>query len=191
MKKLILIIASLVVFNSAIHSQVSTSSEKYNAVKEIVQIPEGMAYDEFLKIQREIDWKKIAVASILPGYIHFYANKPELGWAIAGTRVVGYALMGYAMFDQYQLTNSLNFGTTLNSESEQNRTKNNAIMFSAGLVLNMVGFAFDWAYGNWVIESERNEVYFKYGLDKERRKSLGLSYNSQYKIPVISFSLQL
>ncbi|MBU0475307.1 MAG: hypothetical protein KKF62_14235 [Bacteroidetes bacterium] len=191
MKKILFLSLVTLFFTCINFAQISVSSEKYNAIKEIIKVPEGMTFTEFLKIQREIDWKKIAVASFLPGYIHFYANKPELGWAIASTRIIGYGLIGYAMYDQYQLTNSVDYGIVANSTDEQNRTKKNAILFSSGLILNMIGFAFDWAHGDWVVEMERNEVYFKYGLNGKQRKTLGLSYNTEYKIPFVSINIQL
>ncbi len=191
MQKRIIILFILILLSSTSFAQISISSEKYNAVKEIVKIPKGMTYGEFLKIQKQIDWKKIMIASILPGYIHFYADKPELGWTIAGARTIGYVLIGYAMYDQYQLTNSIDYGAAINSSEEEERTQNNAIYLASGIILNMIGFAFDWAHGDWVVEMERNEVYFKYGLDKERKSALGLSYNTQFKIPSIAFSLRL
>lgn len=149
-----------------------------------------MTFNEFLKIQREVDWKKVAVASILPGYIHFYAEKPELGWTIFGVRLAGFSMMTYAMYDQYKITNALDFAVDINTEDGR-RTKSNAILFSAGFLMNMFAYAFDWAHGEWVVETERNEVYFKYGLDEERRKELGLTYNSSSNFMGVSVSLKL
>ncbi len=189
--KRILFFVVLILLIENISGQVSISSEKYNAVNEIKPLPEGMTYAEFQKIQRYVDWKKITVAAILPGYIHFYSAKPEIGWAIFGTRLIGSLMMGFAMYDQYKISNALDFAIDINSEADQSRTRNNAIVFSTGLVLNMLGFAFDWAHGDWVVESERNQVYFKYGIDEEKRKLLGISYNSELNTPEISFSLKL
>ena len=191
MKKYILIIFVLLQFTITINGQLSISHEKYNALKEIHIIPKGMDYEEFLKVQRVVNWKKIAVASVLPGFIHFYAKHNTEAYIIMGVRLIGGTLMGIALVDQYKLRNDMNYSVVLDSEEESNRTERNTIMFTVGTILNIAGFAFDWAHGDWVVESERNEVYFKYGLDKERRKALGISYNTKFNYPSITFSYRL
>ncbi len=190
MKKILFFVVFILMIAN-ISAQVSISSEKYNALNEIKPIPEGMTFAEFQKIQRIVDWKKISVSAILPGYIHFYSEKPEIGWAIFGIRLTGSLMMGFAMYDQYKISNALDFAIDINSEADQSRTRNNAIVLSTGLVLNMLGLAFDWAHGDWVVESERNQVYFKYGIDEEKRELLGISYNSELNTPEIAFSIRL
>lgn len=190
MKKILFFVVFILIITNT-PAQVSVSSEKYNALNEIKPIPLGMTFEEFQKIQRNIDWKKITVAAILPGYIHFYSDKTEIGWIIFATRLTGGLMMGFALYDQYKITNALDFAIDLNSKEDRSRTRTNAIVFSTGLVLNMLGFAFDWAHGDWIIELERNQVYFKYGIDEEKRKLLGISYNSELKTPEISFSIRL
>ncbi len=172
-------------------AQVSVSKEKYNALKEITPIPKGMNYEEFLKLQRDVNWKKIAVASVLPGFIHFYSKHYTEAYIVLGVRLIGGALMGIALVDQYKLRNDIDYSIVISSQEESDRTERNTILFSTGLVMNILGFAFDWAHGDWVIESERNEVYFKYGLDKDRRKTLGISYNTYFHYPGITFSYRL
>ncbi len=185
MKKIILL---LFLFNAYNFAQISVSKEKYNALKEIRPIPKEMSYDEFLKVQREVNWKKLAVASVLPGFIHFYAKHYTEAYIVLGVRLIGGALMGVALVDQYKLRNDIDYSVVIDSDEESDRTERNTILFSTGLVLNVIGFAFDWAHGDWVVETERNEIYFKYGLDKKRRKALGISYNTQFNYPSITFS---
>jgi hypothetical protein len=185
MKKNILL---LFLFSTISFAQVSISQEKYNALKEITAIPRGMNYEEFIKVQREVNWKKIAVASVLPGFIHLYAKHYTEAYIIMGVRLIGGALMGIALVDQYKLQNDIDYSVIIDSDEESDRTERNTILFSTGLILNVMGFAFDWAHGDWVIETERNEIYFKYGLDSKRRKALGISYNTQFNYPSITFS---
>jgi hypothetical protein len=187
MKKNILL---LFLFSTISFAQVSISQEKYNALKEITAIPRGMNYEEFIKVQREVNWKKIAVASVLPGFIHLYAKHYTEAYIIMGVRLIGGALMGIALVDQYKLQNDIDYSVIIDSDEESDRTERNTILFSTGLILNVMGFAFDWAHGDWVIETERNEIYFKYGLDSKRRKALGISYNTQFNYPSITFSYQ-
>ena len=190
MKNIFLILVIMLSLNGIAFAQVSISTAKYNALKEIQKIPKGMTYDEFMKIQRELDWKKIFVSAIFPGYLHFYANHNTEAWIIFSVRIATAGMMGYAMYDQYKLTSDIDAGIIIDSEEETNRTKRNTVIFSTGLFINMMAYAFDWAHGDWVIETERNQVYFKYGLDNEQRKALGLSYNTEFGIPALSFSMR-
>ena len=189
MKKNILLL--LFLFNAYNFAQISVSKEKYNALKEIRPIPRGMNYEEFLKIQREVNWKKIAVASVLPGFIHFYSKHYTEAYIIMGVRLIGGALMGVALVDQYKLKNDVDYSVIVSNEEESDRTERNTILFTTGLALNIAGFAFDWAHGDWIVETERNEIYFKYGLDKKRRKALGISYNMYFHYPSLTFSYRL
>jgi hypothetical protein len=190
MKNILLVLIFILSISNITLGQVSVSTAKYNALKEIKKIPEGMTYDEFIKIQRELDWKKIFVSAIFPGYLHFYANHKTEAWIIFGVRVVTAGMMGYAMYDQYQLTSDIDAGIIFDSDEEARRTERNTVIFSSGLFINMLAYAFDWAHGDWVIETERNKVYFKYGLDNKRRKALGISYNTQFGFPALSFSMK-
>lgn len=190
MKKSFLLIAILLTLVSLSFAQAPISSAKYNALREITTVPDGMTYEEFTKIQRELTWKKIFVAAILPGYIHFETGYNTEGMIILGARVIGGALMGVALYDQFNLTNNIDYSILIDTDEESRRTERNTILFSTGLAMNMLAYAFDWAHGDWIIETERNEVYFKYGLDKERRQALGISYNTQFKVPSISVSFK-
>ena len=176
----------LVLLTTELPAQVINDNPKYNAVKEIVKIPDGMTYDEFIKVQRILDWKKIFAAALIPGYIHYYAGRERDAWAIFGIRMFGGALMGFALYDQFRYTNGFNFAQEgINGELEK-RSQKNLIIFSAGLIMNILGYGYDWAHGDWIIEQERNEIYFKYGIKKGTK--LGLSYNPDFKIVGINFS---
>jgi hypothetical protein len=167
------------------YGQVSISQEKYNALKEIEKIPAGMSYDEFLKIQRELNLSKMFIATIVPGYIHFYINHTKAAWIILSTRVIGYGLITYAAVDQYNLLNNIqhNLASVTEKQERQNR---NASLFASGVLLNIVGLFYDLAAGSIIIESERNEVYYKYGLTSYDKIDFGLAYNVTNNYPKIS-----
>ncbi len=189
MRKIFGAIFILLFVTANVSAQISISSAKYNALKEIKKIPEGMTYKEFQKIQRQLDWKKIFVAAILPGYIHFYADYEKTAWVILGTRLITGAMMGYALVDEYKLTKDIDLGVLIDSSDKSARTERNSILFATGLILNVAAYAFDWAHGDWIIETERNRIYFKYGLDKGCRKALGFSYNTRLNVPGLTFSI--
>ncbi len=161
--------------------QFSIYEEKYNALKEIQQIPDSMTYYEFLKIQRTVDWSKIVISAVVPGFLHFYADKPVKGWIVATTRLIGYGFVTYAAVDQYKLLNNSEFSTSFGLTERQDRMNRNNAYFAIGALINFAAFFYDWADATITIESERNEVYFKYGLDEKRRKKLGISFNQADK----------
>ncbi len=169
-----------VFISSMAFSQSVIDNPKYNAAKEIVKIPYGMSYEEYQKIQRSLDWKKIFAAALIPGYIHFYAGHTDAAWGIFAFRMVGGALIGYAMYDQLRYTNGFNFAQDGLTDELEERSQKNFVIFSVGIIMNMLGYGYDWAHGDWIIEQERNEIYFKYGIDKNTK--VGLLYNPDFKI---------
>ncbi len=181
------IFAILLIAANFSFSQIINDNPKYNAVKEIVDMPEGMTYEEFLKVQRTLDWKKIFAAALIPGYIHYYAGHENAAWGIFAFRMVGGAFIGYAMYDQLRYTDGFNFVQDGLTDELKKRSQRNFIIFSVGVIMNMLGYGYDWAHGDWIIESERNEIYFKYGIKKETK--LGLMYNPEFNIVGLNYSI--
>jgi len=158
------------------------------------QLPAGMTYDEFVKLQRYLSWQRIFAASVVPGYIHFYAGHKRMGWSIASVRAAGMLLAGYALIDQSRHVDnfSLNFFTVDDSLSSlKTRSERNLVLFWAGVTLNFLGYAFDWAHGDFIIDSERNAVLYKYGSPASAKPLGGLWIDSRRKILGAAIRLQL
>lgn len=191
-KKRFMFLFGLVIFILTfgnIRAQISIYEEKSNSAAEIMNLLTGMTYNEFLKIQRQIDWSKIIIASIVPGFIHFYADKKTEGWILLGIRVIGYGLVGYASLNQYKLINDDRF--SINVTDKRNRQNQNVIIFGVGSLLNIFGFFYDWAAGSLSIEKERNEIYFKYGIEKTQKLKVGFLIDNYDNHPYLNISLQL
>ena len=161
---------------------------------EFKPLPPGMTYVEFTKLQRTLNWKRIFAASFIPGYIHFYAAHKRCGWAIAGVRAAGYVLIGYSVIDELNHTDrlSLSFsGAADPIASYKARSKRNLYLFLSGIALNMMGYAFDWAHGDFIIERERNAVLYKFGQAKNKTIAAGLWYNAHQRAfgPVLQIPL--
>ena len=131
----------------------------------VQNLPEGMSYEEFLKLQRRITWGRWFMAMGIPGYIHFYAHHNRIAWSIVGVRTVSFAVMMYSMIDQINLTDSFSFNIS-EMTSDKERTRRNFYLFMGGLMVNALGFIVDWTHGDWIIEKEKNEVLYKYGKKK-------------------------
>ncbi len=183
----ILILFSLTTLN---FSQGFKDTQRYNGVKEIAKIPDGMTYKEFLKLQREITWERIAAAAFIPGYLHFYADHNEEGYYILATRLLASGFMIYAAVDQVNYSNSLDFFTVVTEfDSVQTRTGRNLLMFMGGAIVNFIAFAIDWTDADWIIENERNNILYKYGLKVKAKVTPQVSYYNQK--PIFGFNLNL
>ncbi len=158
------------------------------------QLPDSMTYDEFVKLQRRLSWQRIFAASVVPGYIHFYAGRQRIGWTIAGVRAAGMLLSGYALLDQARHVDnfSLTFFSVDDSLSSlKARSERNLLLFWTGIALNFLGYAFDWAHGDFVIDSERNAVLYKYGSGRSPKPLGGLWIDSRRKIFGAALRLQM
>ncbi len=137
--------------------------------------PGDMTYSEFNMIRRKLTWKRIFLAAMVPGYIHFYIDRPKWGYSIAVVRGSGYLLIAYALADQARsmdgYTNSL-FEIPQTPASLQKRSERNLLLFLSGIGLNMCGFATDLAHGDWTIEAEKTSVLFKYKIQLNREVSI-------------------
>ena len=153
-----------------------------------------MTYMEFTRLQRTLNWKRILAASFIPGYIHFYAGHKKCGWAIAGVRAAGFGLIGYSVIDELNHTDrfSLSFSGAADSvASYKARSRRNLYLFLSGIALNMMGYAFDWAHGDFIIEQERNAVLYKFSRQKRVKGAAGFWYDAHRRAfgPTLRFSL--
>ncbi len=154
----------------------------------ITKLPPNMTFDEFLKMNRQLDWKKIIEAVAVPGYIHFYAEHRPAGWTILAVRSLGFALSAWGLFDQMNHWNEPG-GWLSKSGSTSARSQRNLYLFTSGLALNVFGFAFDWAHGDFIIERERNAVLYKYGIEKNWRPGLTFGQRDGFRYMGITLNV--
>ncbi len=126
---------------------------------EIPNVPIEMTYKEYRQLVRDLNWKRIGIAAMVPGYIHFYAEKKKPAYSIAAVRAMGMALSAGALFRQWREAKTFRFVRGGHWET-------NFAIFVVGMMANAAGYAFDWAHGDWIIEKERTLVQYKYGIKK-------------------------
>jgi hypothetical protein len=97
----ILILSHLLLLSSEIHAQQRNP---------IPLLPAEMTYQEYQDLNKEANWKRLIIAFFVPGYMHFYADAPAWGIAIATTRIIGGGMMAFATVDQYNYARSSNWG---------------------------------------------------------------------------------
>ncbi len=160
--KYILVICFLLAGSvSALRAQLETPPSK-----EIPKLPLEMTYQEYQQLVRELNWKRIGIATMVPGYIHLYADRRKTAYAIAGIRGAGMLFSAGALFRQWYETKTFRFVRGGHWET-------NFTVFLVGMMMNAAGFAFDWAHGDWIIEKERTLVQYKYGMKRGMLSSKG------------------
>ena len=159
-------------------------------MKEVTKIPDGMTYNEFLRLQREITWQRIAAAAFIPGYLHFYADHNKEGYYILAARLLASGVMIFASLDELKYSNSLNFFSVISDVDHiQARTERNLILFLGGTIINFIGFAIDWTHGDWLIENERNQILYKYGLKIKAKVNPNLSFYENEPVFGVNLSI--
>ncbi len=188
--KNILIFVFVISFSVSSFSQSIENSQRYNGVKEVTKIPDGMTYNEFLRLQREITWQRIAAAAFIPGYLHFYADHNKEGYYILAARLLASGVMIFASLDELKYSNSLNFFSVISDVDHiQARTERNLILFLGGTIINFIGFAIDWTHGDWLIENERNQILYKYGLKIKAKVNPNLSFYENKPVFGVNLSI--
>jgi hypothetical protein len=129
----------------------------------VPDIPYGMTYEEFEMLNREMNWKQLLIGMVVPGYLHFYADRPGWGWSIAGTRALGFGLMMWGIIDQWKYFGTLNWSEDY-IKGDEARAERNIYLFMSGLAVNIFAYGLDWAHADIVIENDRNSVMYKYGI---------------------------
>jgi len=168
MKKLIpLLMIQLFIFTLVRANTPTSTVEHRKLLPERLLLPDSMTFQEYVIQNRELTWKRLAVAAMVPGYIHFYAGAPRAGWILATTRILGTAITMYGIVDQLNNMEELsgnfwNYGNTLA------HSKTNIQLILGGTLLNFTGFAIDWAHGDYIIERERLRIEYKFRLRVEQ-----------------------
>jgi tetratricopeptide (TPR) repeat protein len=126
-------------------------------------LPESMEYDEYRRLNRNVDFFTMFMSAIVPGYALFQVEKPLGAWSVAGVRVAGYAMMGTAIARQWDHWRDL---SRLNSipDPRYRRYQENLFLFAGGIVVNGLAWAFDVLGAYHIAKREKDFVIYKYGL---------------------------
>lgn len=116
-------------------------------------LPDSMTYDEFKYLQLRIDYWDRMWSTVLPGYIHFITYDRTGGILSATVRLLGFSLMGYAMY----------FGMPRAVEGlDPNAIKTNAGIFGVGMFLNFAGWVYDVVHGEHRLRDTQMRILYRY-----------------------------
>ena len=127
-------------------------------------IPQNMSYEEFRKLNRNVDFFSMGMSMIVPGYAMFQVEHPALGVPILAGRLGGYGLMAAAMVRQWDDLRDLWELQELSSE-QFDSLKINAALMAAGMCVNFLLWGVDVVGAYHIAKEERDYVIYRYGLE--------------------------
>ncbi len=119
-------------------------------------LPEGMSFDEFRILSRNIKLMDMAAGTVFPGYISFKAEEPTAGYIFMGVRILGYA---GALYELVKYNNE-GFPQVLSNQFDRNFT-----YVTMGVLIS--SYLFDWVYGKTQLEKKQEAIRYKYRLKLE------------------------
>lgn len=149
----------------SVHAQMDMLPQIFRDLPPELQqgLPEQMTYEEYRQLNRNVDFMSMFMSMFVPGYAMFQVERPALGWTIAGVRIAGYGLMGLAVGRQWNDWRDIRNLENI-SLNKYDRFKENVLLFSGGILLNGLGWAFDVGGAYHIAKSDRDFVTYRYGL---------------------------
>ena len=187
MKKLLLFIFLFTIGTQGISQDIDIYSKKKNNNYELPNLNPQMSFEEFHLLSQNLRMQDMAFAVIVPGYVHFKAKDPMLGYSLLGLRSLAYAGLGYVLLDEsFSLSDLINNKQALNALEQSNFDSQKSITYiSLGIVITT--YLFDWIHGKYRLEKKREMIRYKYGI------KLNMSYtpsplNPKAAIPTIGLN---
>lgn len=141
-------------------------------------IPEEMSYDEYRKLNRNVDFFTMGMSMIVPGYGLFSVDRPVAAGLLAGSRAAGYGLIATGLIRQGQDLEDLFNWDNLNA-LQYERARDNALLLLGGTGINLLGWGLDVLWTFHVAERDKDFVIYKYGLQQsfpEEQEDRSLRY---------------
>jgi hypothetical protein len=150
-----------------------------------VQMPdlyENTLLNEYQILSRNIRMMDMPYSAIVPGYIHFKAKDYATGYALLGTRLLGYAGL---LISSNNLKNiGVNIGDIPNLGSVYNTQK---IMYFSSITLIASSYLFDWIHGKARLEKKQELIRYRYSIKLKMDNQVNLKSQSLLS-PYLSFT---
>lgn len=163
---LLILSGLLMIMNHSDAQDFDMYNKEINDRFEMPQISESMTFEEFQLLSRDLRMKDMLYAMVVPGYTHFYAHKPKIGYGMLGARLIGYGGITYVLIkgeNNLNLKNILGFDLGKDNFSDGNEDLYSAI--SAGSIVVIIGsYLFDWIHGQHALQKQQEEIRFKYSI---------------------------
>ncbi len=116
-------------------------------------LPKSMPYDEFKYLPIKITNEDKLWSLALPGYIHFETYDSRDGFLIAAFRLIGYGMMGYALYSG--VPGSI-------TDIRLSKVRTNLLVLGVGLGMNFAGWVYDIVHGEYRLREKQLRILYKY-----------------------------
>lgn len=128
-------------------------------------LPSSMTFQEYRRLNRNVDFFTMFMSGIVPGYAHFQVEKPVQAWTVAGVRLAGYGMMALAVGRQWDDWRDLSRLDSI-PDPRYRHYLENAFLFAGGIFVNGMAWAFDVLGAYHIAKQEKDLVIYKYGLQE-------------------------
>ena len=163
MKKLFTILLVLFLSHTLFAQDIDIYQKKKNTNYKLPYLNPQMSFDEFQLLNRTLRMQDMLYAMIVPGYIHFKAKDPAMGWGVLSARMAGFGGLTYVY-----LKNDFTFKELLNTSGKnlpnynEFKTQQKIVEYSFGLII--ATYLFDWIHGKHRLNKKQEMIRYKYGL---------------------------
>jgi len=121
----------------------------------------SMELNEFQLLSRNARMMDMAYAMIVPGYMHFKAKEPKMGYYLLGARLAAYGGLAYSYYNLADQGESI-FGGLKNEANYQ--IKQYKYIGIASVTVIFASYFYDWIHGKVILEKKQEIIRYKYGF---------------------------
>ena len=158
MRKVFLILFFTTVTFFSFSQDIDFYLKQKNSNFELPQVNGQMSFSEYRLLSHDLRMMDMAYAAIVPGYVHFMAQDNNVGYAVLGVRMAGFATLGYLTY----LTDG---------ELTADRLGTNTKIAYGAVTVIIASYLFDWIHGKYRLEKKQDAIRYKYSV----KASLSLS----------------
>jgi hypothetical protein len=163
MKNILLLLGILLAAQSLTAQDLDIYQKRKNSNYQLPHMNKQMSLEEFQLLNRTLRMQDMLYAMVVPGYVHFRAKDPAVGWTMVGLRSAGFGGLAYIYLKGNYTIKELfsTEGTDLPDYQEFKNQKNIAIA-SFGIIF--ATYFFDWIHGKYRLDKKQEYIRYKYGL---------------------------
>jgi len=133
---------------------------------EIPDLPANMTLEEFQILSRNLRMADMAYSAIVPGYAHFKAKEPELGYRILGIRIAGYSGLTWSYLKLRDDDSVSDVFETIGKSGTY------STVFQASLAITLASYVYDWIHGRAILNKKKELIRYRYSIKQKIEKNL-------------------
>ena len=163
MKKVFLVLCVLFFAGSLFAQDIDIYQKRKNTNYKLPYLNPQMSIEEFQLLNRTLRLQDMLYAMVVPGYVHFKAKDPAVGWTMVALRMAGFGGLGYIYLkDDYTLKQLLSGNGGGLPDISEFKAQQKIAYYSVGLIF--ATYFFDWIHGKHRLDKKQEYIRYKYGI---------------------------